>query len=458
MEIDKRMIKARSALVMGHPFFGALALRLIVVERNDIQTAATDGKFLFYCKAFLDKISEVELIFVVAHEVLHCALSHMTRRGNRRWDLWQAATDYVVNLMLHDAGFTVPKWVKYFDQKYRGLNVEQIYNLLEQEEQKQQKENEDQPGDDQCNGNGNQDPSTPSPDLSGDTGTSPTTPDDSVEQDAGSGTGETTPGGQPSESSDGTSSPESTTDKYAPAHGDPGGCGEVLDATPPHDQAALDAIADEWQVYTRQAVNVARRQGEGVLPGFIEELVDVLNTPQTDWRIELRQFVDPSSTKDYSWVSPNRRMMAQGYYVPGLISDGINHIALLIDTSGSIDYEWLRKFGCEAQAALDDGAIDRITLIFIDEQVHRTAEYTKGELIDFTCQGRGGTEFAPGFDWLNKNEPNVSAAIYFTDLDCHTFGPEPTYPVLWAAYDSNPHVLKARMAKVPFGQCVELMN
>jgi len=344
----------------------------------------------------------------------------MVRRGNRSWEIWQAATDYVVNLMLHDAGFTVPKWVKYFDEKYRGLNVEQVCLLLEKEAEKKPKQ-PDQPGQPQ-QGDGGQ---------------------------MGGVGDQSQPGSEPGEGQE----------KFAPSYGDPGGTGEVLDAAPPYDQAAKDQIADEWQVFTRQAASVARRQGAGTLPGFIEEILAELTHPRVDWRHTLRRFVDPNaSTQDFSTSFPNRRMMAMGYFVPGLISDGINHIGIVIDTSGSIDYEWLKLFGGGVQDMLDEGAVDKITLIFADTSVRQSVEYSKGDIIDFNVKGRGGTEFAPTFNWLNENAPDIAAAIYFTDLDCSNFGPEPTYPVLWACHDSDPRVLKARMERVPFGECLELIE
>ena len=108
--IDVRVTRARSQLIMEHAFFGSLAMRLTVVERNDIDTMATDGKFLFYAKKFLDTVTELVLLFVVAHEVLHCALGHNTRRGGRDRERWNKACDYVVNWMLYKAGFTLPNW------------------------------------------------------------------------------------------------------------------------------------------------------------------------------------------------------------------------------------------------------------------------------------------------------------------------------------------------------------
>lgn len=511
-QVDIRITRARARLLEKHPFFGWLAMRLIIRERADIRTLATDGAFLYYCGAFLDRIPEAELVFCIAHEVLHCALSHMTRRGNRPWDIWQAATDYVVNLMLKDAGFTVPAWVKYFDEKYRGLNVEEVAELLMQEAQKQKEEEQAKQ---QGGGQGSIDhmPDDQDPDEAEgeDDWDMPGQNDDDLEEDGdgefdeeaeghadgeqaerednadqgdaesegqgsqgGSDEDGRSPGQTPSGAGDGSGDdvPRTTQggkvgagtadrETLAPSHGDPGGCGEVLDAAPPYEHAKLDEVAGEWQVYTRQAANVERRRGEGKLPGFLEELIEELDTPRTDWREELRAFVDPqSNTKDYSWRSPNRRMMSQGYYVPGLISDGIDHLAVIIDDSGSVDTDWLRKFGGETQAILDEGGVDRVTLIFADDGVHTTASYQKGDIMDFTAHGRGGTDFAPSFAWINENLSDVGVAAYLTDLDCTSYGPEPNYPVLWAAYagPDGPQVLKERMARVPFGHCVQLIS
>ncbi len=97
--------------------------------------------------------------------------------------------------------------------------------------------------------------------------------------------------------------------------------------------------------------------------------------------------------------------------------------------------------------------------MFCDMQVQSTAEYVTGEMIDFTVPGRGGTAFAPAFEWFNENSPDISGLIYFTDLECDDFGPEPAYPVLWAGH-SDPletRELHARMANVPFGDCIELI-
>lgn len=469
-EIDPRLLKARSGLIINHPFFGSLIMRLEAVASDRHATMATDGKRMFYNPRFLDEsdITEPVLEFVVAHEGLHCALGHHARRGDRDHNRWNIACDYAINYMLVEAGMKRPEWV-YYDRRFADFSAEEIYRILEAEEKAQQPPPEPEPSPEPVGADEGDDENPDQGDQQDDPG-SEDAEDDDGDQDGGDGQdGDQGDQGQPSQDhpddqnggdaagGPGEGTGETGEDAGPAGHGDPGRCGEVLDAAPDHDTAALDESKAEWEVFTRQAVNIARKQGEGKLPGFIEEIVTALDKPSIDWRDVLQRFIDPSSIKDFSWTNPSRRMIPAGYIVPGMVTDGVSHIAMLIDTSGSIDSEWLRKFGAEVQSALDNGTIDKLTLVFGDTQVNRTAEYSKGDEIDFTCEGRGGTRFAPLIEWVIENEPGVVAAIYFTDLDCSAYGDEPPFPMLWAAY-GNPIFLKPAMEKVPFGEVVELAD
>lgn len=471
MTVDIRMTRARSILVMDHPFFGALAMRMNLIASAAIETMATEGKNIFYNRAFLDTMSALEILFVVAHEVLHCALGHHVRREGRDHEMWNKACDYVINLMLVEAGFIAPSWAL-LDRKYAGLNAEEVYRILDaakpkqapqqpeetpspdqpdaaQPDQGEAPDQDGEPQDDESGGTDGEDDGADG-DQQGDAGDDGD--DDQDGEGSGDGLGDDLGDGSPD--GEGAGNGEGG-DPVPDSHGDPGRCGEILDAAPPHDKAALAEAAEEWEVATRQAVNIARRIGEGKLPGFLEQVVEHLNDAHTDWRDVLRRFVEPSNTKDYSWTRPNRRLMSQGYYVPGLISDGVNHVALIVDTSGSVDEEALGRFGAEVQGALDDGAVDKVTVIMADTHVRHSAEYESGSVIDFTVVGRGGTNFAPSFAWINENAPDVACAIYFTDLKCNDFGPEPYYPVLWAPTGSVEQ-LKFWIPRVPFGECVDV--
>ena len=58
--------------------------------------------------------------------------------------------------------------------------------------------------------------------------------------------------------------------------------------------------------------------------------------------------------------------------LPGFVSDGVNHLAWIVDTSSSIDLEALARAGAEGQAVPDEGAVDKITVVYCDAAVKIT--------------------------------------------------------------------------------------
>ncbi len=128
-----RIQKARTTLLLDHPFFGSLLFRLGGQASGSIQTMATDGVSLFYNPAFVETLNAAELAGVLAHEVMHPALQHHTRRGKRDQERWNMACDYAINPLLLDAGLTLPKDVL-IDHRFRGMSAERIYNLIEEQQ------------------------------------------------------------------------------------------------------------------------------------------------------------------------------------------------------------------------------------------------------------------------------------------------------------------------------------
>src|SRR5215472_1788128 len=117
---EVRILKARTTLLLDHPFFGTLLFRLGARPCSSIETMATDGRSLFYNPEFVDTLNAAELAGVLAHEVLHPALQHHTRRGDRDQPRWNIACDYAINPILIDAGLTLPKDVL-IDNRFRGM-------------------------------------------------------------------------------------------------------------------------------------------------------------------------------------------------------------------------------------------------------------------------------------------------------------------------------------------------
>src|ERR1700741_3317116 len=128
-----RIQKARTALLLDHPFFGTLLFRLGARARSSIATMATNGVSLYFNPEFVETLSSAELIGTLAHEVMHPALQHHIRRAGRSPKRWNMACDYAINPMLRDAGLMLPKDVLY-EARFVGMSGEEIYNLLESEE------------------------------------------------------------------------------------------------------------------------------------------------------------------------------------------------------------------------------------------------------------------------------------------------------------------------------------
>lgn len=124
----KEIRAARMHLLQNQPFFGTLAMYLEVVEEPYLNfIAATDGQKIYVNPGRIKAIGSTRVVqTVVAHEVMHCALSHFCRLGSKDKELWNIAGDHVINLILKEAGFEVPSWCLCND-RYTGWTTEQVY-------------------------------------------------------------------------------------------------------------------------------------------------------------------------------------------------------------------------------------------------------------------------------------------------------------------------------------------
>src|SRR5215469_3054112 len=160
-----RIQKARTALVLDHPFFGSLLFRLKDRPSSAVKTMATDGVSLLWNPEFVDTLNAATLAGTLAHEVMHPALHHHLRRSGRDPKRWNVACDYAINPLLIDAGLKLPEGVLVED-RFRGMSAEQIYNLLESEADS----GEDNNADDQSGSAGGGTSADPGTGESGDPG------------------------------------------------------------------------------------------------------------------------------------------------------------------------------------------------------------------------------------------------------------------------------------------------
>jgi predicted metal-dependent peptidase len=382
---QRALSAARVKLILGRDaksaFFATLVLRLQPHVDWQIETIATDGKSLHYCPAFVTGLSPDELVGVLAHEAMHCALAHPFRRSGRDAEQWNIACDLAINPLLVQAGIVLPaNRLMPGEGTYASFepfkSADEYYSLLSQ------------------------------PPLS------------SKDNEDGS-----TPGT------------------------DPGGCGQVID--PKHDDPAGQQQQEaEWTVALVQAQQAA--QGRGELPQGLGRTVQEIIHPPADWRSLLRAFVSQQAKNDYSWLRPNRRLLVQGLYLPGVHSEELGDVLLAVDTSGSIDEALLNRFAVEVNAVLE--AYDcTVTVLYHDTDVQATQTWrtTDGPL-QLTPMGGGGTNHTCVFEWLEHASVTPACVICLTDLDTEFPASAPDVPVLWAVIGSR--------EQAPFGQVISLSS
>ena len=132
-EVEDKIIVARVGFLLRHPFFGNMATRLKIKSCDTwCPTAATDGRHLYYNTQFFNELTEKQIEFVIAHEILHCVYDHMSRRDDRNPMLYNVACDYLVNnlLLRERIGEKVTQIPIFQDYKYDGWTSEEVYDEL----------------------------------------------------------------------------------------------------------------------------------------------------------------------------------------------------------------------------------------------------------------------------------------------------------------------------------------
>lgn len=129
MDAQLKISRGKTRLLLQQPFWGSLAMATEFIEDNDQPTMCTNGRWIRWNRAFVDKHTEAEVLGVVVHELAHKALSHMIRRHAREPKKWNYATDYVINNIVLQEGFELPQ-DGLFDKQYAGMMAEKVYDLI----------------------------------------------------------------------------------------------------------------------------------------------------------------------------------------------------------------------------------------------------------------------------------------------------------------------------------------
>ena len=401
-DIENKLVAARTWLIIDTPFLGALVLRLPLVAADPkwCRTTATDARSFYYNRDYIKALSFEQTKFILAHEALHCALSHFARREHRNKHRWDLACDFAINPLLTADGLKPAPEALILDA-YRDMTAEEIYPCIQENTDEQTMDQHLYDQDDKTQGTSHQ------------------------------GGGQ---GGAGEDQTDGGGS-----------HGEPDSQTGGAPQPPPLSAPEREALGKQWQQRFASAAQQARQAGK--LGGSIARMVDHLLQPQLPWRMLLAHYMTQTARDDYSFAHPSRR---EGTAIlPGMRSQYIDLIVAL-DTSGSISDEEIREFLSEVNAIKGQvGA--RITLHACDERLAQDGPWTfdpwEEVALPEKFQGGGGTRFTPLFEWAENRDRPPNLLLYFTDAKGEFPKREPSYPVIWLVKGKE---------KVPWGQRIQL--
>lgn len=422
---DTPFMRSRRALILDHCFYASLIMHLNEVEDSDAKRGVwADGKSIGFNPESMEQIVEKSLnagAGLLAKSSLACALGHHVRRGNRNRDLWQQASDGVVNPEIRASGLELPEGA-FFDERLRGLSVEQAYEVLEgdQQQQQQQQKQEQQQSQQQQDEQGSDEDDGSEKD------------EQQQQQGAGDAPGEAEGEGE------GEGEPQSQT-------------GEVRDLPSDEEdgniasEAEREEQAREWKITLQQALQTAQSRGE--LPGHLKALIEQALAPQVSWREELRKFMQSLSFDESTWSVPNRRFMSLGITLPTVRSNRMGSIVIGNDTSGSTSGAQAAFLG-EIKAIIEDTQPKRALHLQCDTRVCFEEELEAGDELTEATHGHGGTDLRKLFERVELEEEQPACMIVLTDLETPFPDVEPPYPVLWV--NVNKH------GAAPFGEVIHI--
>ncbi len=397
-EVETKLSAARTRLILDKPFLGALVLRLPMhaTKPERCKTIGTDVRALYYNRDYIGRLSLDQTQFVLAHEALHCALSHFARRQHRVRQRWDIACDLAINPLLIKEGLKPPPGVL-LRSGFEDMMAEEIYPYIDDDTEEETHDDHFYDQEDKSQG---------SPGGG------------SANQDDNEGRG--------------------CVDAESEA--------VQSDATPrPLTETEQEQLAVQWRQRLAGAAQQAMQAGK--LGANMARLVEHLLQPQLPWRMLLARYMTTAARDDYSYQRPSRREGSA--ILPTLKSTQVD-VVVILDTSGSVNDAEMREFVSEIDA-IKGQMRARLTLHACDAELCKDGPWYFEPWDEFTMPanvcGRGGTRFTPAFEWLEQADRRPDLVVYFTDAEGEFPGIEPDFPVLW--------LVKGR-GKVPWGQRIQL--
>ncbi len=397
-EITRRILISRMRLLCNNGFYGLLLMHMKISLSNEHDTAWTDSKErIFFNPEFVDLLSDRELDYVLMHEVVHAALRHCFRIGNRDNVIFNLAADIVVNsnILLSNNGNESAIELRKFGGVQMHLapdgregyeyTVEELYAILEGKVKIDRKK------------------------------------DGGLKGRLTIGEGKNIRTGWDIHIASDCTSEEA------------------------------EANRQMWEKNIRSACQaIAIRdpsKQRGLIPMFAQRYINELTKAKTDWRQLLNEFVQ-DEVNDYSFTPPDRRMDGSEFFLPDYNEKDYKpeKILFMIDTSGSMSDQQITECYSEIKGAIDqfNGHLEGLLGFFDAEVIPPEPFEDEDELLIIKPKGGGGTSFQIIFDYIKENmEDELPKTIVILTDGCAPWPSEEAamnIPVLWIINNesSNP--------------------
>ena len=366
MNVEKEIQRFKMELLRKMPFYGDILMHLTFVADKKIQTAATDGKTIWYSPHFLSELQPGERNFVLMHEVFHVMLRHGVRNadGKRDKDVWNTACDIIVNNMLEklhwnmrsaDIPFQKPK-VGIFANISSGETAENLYAKIKAD-----------------NGNRSR---------------------------AGL--------------------------KMIIRNGYIGNRvyeQKQHEVDVPSDIRTFELSAEELEIRDRQLqeiIRTAAHKSRGTMGSYYipVEVYSLTDSKKLDWRGLLKNFLSQEIGDDASYSTPERKYLHMDLILPGhcMTEEIVEEIWAFIDSSGSVGHDAIaefltqlyrigREFKCIFNICYWDTAVTEVY-----KNIRREADILK-------CipHHSGGTDINCVYQWIQDNRVKPDVMLILTD-------------------------------------------
>lgn len=473
MNYDIEALKRK--MLVKYPFFGSVVAGVDYKEDSTEPTAATDGKVIYYNPEFLNSISKEEQTFVFAHEVCHIAFNHILRSEGKDENLWNIATDAVINQFLKRDGAALVDGVVDIEEAI-NYTAEDFYQKLQNEqkqkqqsEQKNKKNNQNANNSSGSNGNNTQNANqSPSNENQSQSNENKPQSNENKSQNGEDTKNDNNKTQQEDDSKNKNGSTQKNKDKSSDANDDKqkddksskntsnNSHSRWKDAIKKHKEKKQTDESEKSKNDIKQKQKELEKMGEknafdknkeikqkqlddlkkeilnkvshaGNQTDSINRTVDNIGSskPIIDWRYALREAIK----YDVDWSYKNATI-EDGIVTSHLEEQPLPETEIVLDTSGSINEDLLRGFLRETknilkQSKLKVGCFD--TKFYGFHDIRTEADIDKMKFI-----GGGGTDFDIA---VNAFSRRVENKIIFTD----GYGDVPEKPVnaIWIVFGNT---------------------